>query len=709
MEVGLAGDYAAAAEDVTLDHPEYFGACPDGTCGGSALAAAVENAPHDLEVGLVSDYPEGSVMGMSKKAVDASHQVKRERVEMSMQNRAQPAKIEVTATASGGFAIELDEVVQVVGDLSTLLKVDLERGIDDELPQRRQTFVSNTYPCKKGNTFWSFIWKASKFPPSLVMLLAAVIISLLKINGKAIHGGWYVEACVILATVLDIIVRAITEYKQFRQFEKLSEEKRNIDPEVTSAGINTVCGLTMEFPHETDEEKPVQAYLKWITASTSWVVVSFASIASIVQLGRYFSGWTKKSDGTPMFILGDTTADEATDYLIKSLNFWVATIVVSVPVGLPMAILLNLANTTRKMVKDNALVLTHSALERMGSVTTILCQKTGTLTSDQASGLFYMLLQNLVLLTIIGFIKDPCQPRPGTMAAIQLCRSGGVKVCMVTDDDVLTARAVAKDCGILEDSFGHNIMTGAQFRALSDLDREEMAPKILVYAESSPSDRLLLVKALKKGGHVFAAIGMGIHDPTSLHADVSIAMGTRGTEAAKENFNIVILDDDFATIVKVILWSRSLHTNIQRYVVFRLTVSVSTLAICAVEVVFYDAFPFIPLQLLSLNLIVDIFGSLALAYKPTGNHLLGKPAVGIRDPLMTRTMWSRLIIQVIYVVLFLVLINSDKLLKLVHGDTGKSFVQIIVFEFLGIFVSAVKLDWKVWLLSVVVGLLRFCS
>lgn len=102
-----------------------------------------------------------------------------------------------------------------------------------------------------------------------------------------------------------------------------------------------------------------------------------------------------------------------------------------------------------------------------------------------------------------------------------------------------------------------------------------------VYAESSPSDRLLLVKALKKGGHVFAAIGMGIHDPTSLHAvclyyhikdnmsllslqpqlivvflaqDVSIAMGTRGTEAAKENFNIVILDDDFATIVKVSLY-----------------------------------------------------------------------------------------------------------------------------------------------------------
>ncbi|CAH2070173.1 unnamed protein product [Thlaspi arvense] len=753
LAVSLDGYYVSTAHDVAFPQ--------DLKTRLGASAPQAEDPSFDLEAG--TDGQDGDSEAHDRPSSwRCTWMLRRSKANDQASVHDHPESEAANATLTpGGFGITFEEVVKVrslealiryhgVEGLSTRLGTDLERGIDrrdDEILQRTEAFGSNACPFKKDKRFWSFIWKASKFPPSLVMIVAAVINFLLRIKRKAVHDGSYVGACAILATFLDIIVRAITDYKQSRQFQKLSEEKRNVTLEVirggetvsvstydvvvgdivplkngdqvpadgvlfvanslkideqeitgshvivekdlpkdpfllsrskviegtgtmlvTSVGVNTQWGLKIEIPHESDEEKPFQAYLNWLATITSWVVVWFASVACIVQLCRYFSGWTKKPDGTPMFILGSTSADEVADFVIKSLEFGIATILVTVPVGLSMSVLLNIASTTIKMMSDNA-----------------------------------------------------WEPRPSTQSAIKMCESGGVKVCIMTNDDVRTAEAIAKDCGITVGLSGHNTMTGAQFRELSDLYREQIAGNIRVYAQSSPSDRLLLVEALKKGGHVFAAIGMGIDDPTTLlAADVSIAMGIGGTAAAKKNSNIIILDDKFATVVKVIQWCRSLYTNIQRYVLFRLTVSVSTLAICVVEVVIYNEFPFIAVQLLLLNLIVDIFGALALAYKPTDQyHLMGKPPLGIRDPLVNKMMWIRLIMQVIYLVLFPMLLNSGNILKLELGYTGNGekarntfifsssvFYLIIVFEFMGIFVSAIKLDLKAWMLFIFVELLR---
>jgi Ca2+-transporting ATPase len=159
---------------------------------------------------------------------------------------------------------------------------------------------------------------------------------------------------------------------------------------VTSVGMNTEWGLKMEVSQKTDEEKPFQGYLKWLAISASWFVVLFASVACSIQVGGYFSGVTKKSDGTPMFIYGITTADEAIEFVITSLSFGIATIVVAVPVGLSIAVRLNFAKTTKKMRKDKVLVQSPSAFERMGSVTTILCHQTGIVTLNQAIVSFYM-------------------------------------------------------------------------------------------------------------------------------------------------------------------------------------------------------------------------------------------------------------------------------------------------------------------------------
>ncbi|KAG7537704.1 P-type ATPase subfamily IIB [Arabidopsis suecica] len=1020
LEVGLGGYSFPPADDDVVVPP--LPVAEDVSCdleeGDPKPEPAVleNNAPHDLDgAGLITpDHPSSwRVVGKLKRASEAFYQVISETLWRTRTPTVpdQAVSVKGGASTSGGFGIGLEELAQLVKErslealsryngvhgLSSLLKTDLKVGIDrcdDEIQHRRLTFGSNTYPCRKGKTFWCFLWRASHFSHLLVIMFAAVFFWLLRIYSKGRLDGWYVEACIILATVFQIFARAIADYKQSCRFEKLTEEKRNVYLEVirggrrvrvsvydivvgdivplkngcqvpadgvlfvanalkvdeqeitdsdeivqkdlqtnpfllsgskliegigtmlvTSVGMNTEWGLKMEIQQETDEEKPFQGYLKWLAISASWLVVLFASVAFSVRLGRYFSGWTKKSDGTPMFIYGITTVDEATEFVITSLSFGIATIVVAVPVGLSIAVRLNFAKTTKKMRKDKVLVQSLSAFGRMGSVTTILCHQTGILTSNQMSvvdvwaggirmqdmdtvsqlpttlkeliiegiaqntngsvvfetgvtepevygspteqailnlgnklgmkfddarsaslarhtipfnptkkyggvalqlgthahvhwkgsaktilsscegymdgannsraideqkrkffegtienmckeGLRCAALayqpcelgristikepRNLVLLAIIG-IKDPC--RPGTRDAIQLCNSASVKVCMVTADDVLTAQAIAIECGILTDAC-RNIWTGAQFRELSDLEKEQIAGDILVFAQSSPSDNLLLVQALKKRGHIVAATGMGIHDPNTLReADVSLAMGVGGTAAAKENSDIIILDDNFATIVKCIIWSRSLYTNVQRSILFRLTVSVSALAICVVEVVIYDAFPLNAVQLLLLNLIIDILGALALAYRPRADdHLMGKPPVGIRDPLITKTMWSKLIIQVVYLVLSLVLINSEKLLKLKHGHTGNaekvmntfifnSFVfclvcnefeiqsvdqtfkeilrenmflvtitstiisQIIVIEFASIFISSVRLDLKKWVTTSLLGLL----
>lgn len=155
----------------------------------------------------------------------------------------------------------------------------------------------------------------------------------------------------------------------------------------------------------------------------------------------------------------------------------------------------------------------------------------------------------LILLAIVG-IKDPC--RPGVRDAVELCTNAGVKVRMVTGDNLQTAKAIALECGILAsdaDASEPNLIEGKSFRNKSEAERLEIAEKISVMGRSSPNDKLLLVQALKKKGHVVAVTGDGTNDAPALHeADIGLAMGIAGTEVAKESSDIIILDDNFASV-----------------------------------------------------------------------------------------------------------------------------------------------------------------
>ncbi|XP_031480261.1 calcium-transporting ATPase 5, plasma membrane-type-like isoform X2 [Nymphaea colorata] len=366
---------------------------------------------------------------------------------------------------------------------------------------------------------------------------------------------------------------------------------------------------------------------------------------------------------------------------------------------------------------------------------------------------------DLSLLAIVG-IKDPC--RPGVEEAVALCKNAGVRVCMVTGDNIQTAKAIALECGILDSEAAAMepiVIEGRTFRNYSETDRPNLASQISVMGRSSPNDKLLLVQALRKNGDVVAVTGDGTNDAPALHeADIGLAMGIQGTEVAKENSDIIIIDDNFSSVVKVVRWGRSVYANIQKFIQFQLTVNVAALVINVVAAVSGGNVPLTAVQLLWVNLIMDTLGALALATEPPTDELMRRAPVGRRDPLITNIMWRNIIVQALYQVTLLLVLNFDGIPILHLSNKSKaeaedvkntfifnSFVmcqvfnefncrkpedwnifsgitgnylfmgiitisvtfQALIVEFLGKFASTVKLTWQLWLASIAIGFLSW--
>ncbi|KAL8481635.1 hypothetical protein ACS0TY_027950 [Phlomoides rotata] len=253
----------------------------------------------------------------------------------------------------------------------------------------------------------------------------------------------------------------------------------------------------------------------------------------------------------------------------------------------------------------------------------------------------------LILMGFVG-LKDPC--RPGAKKAVEDCQFAGVNVKMITGDNVFTAKAIATECGILHlDDSDESVVEGVVFRSYTEEERMAKVDKIRVMARSSPFDKLLMVQCLKKKGHVVAVTGDGTNDAPALkEADIGLSMGVQGTEVAKESSDIVILDDNFASVATVLKWGRCVYNNIQKFIQFQLTVNVAALVINFVAAVSSGEVPLTAVQLLWVNLIMDTLGALALATERPSKELMEKRPVGRTGPLITNVMWRNLIAQAMY-------------------------------------------------------------
>ncbi|KAI3827019.1 hypothetical protein L1987_01080 [Smallanthus sonchifolius] len=285
---------------------------------------------------------------------------------------------------------------------------------------------------------------------------------------------------------------------------------------------------------------------------------------------------------------------------------------------------------------------------------------------------------NYTVIAVVG-IKDPV--RPGVKEAVKTCLDAGIMVRMVTGDNINTAKAIAKECGIL--TADGLAIEGPDFKEKSDEQLKDIVPRLQVMARSLPLDKHKLVTFLRNElKEVVAVTGDGTNDAPALHeADIGLAMGIAGTEVAKENADVVIMDDNFKTIVVVARWGRSVYINIQKFVQFQLTVNVVALMTNFVSACTSGSAPLTAVQLLWVNMIMDTLGALALATEPPHDGLMKRPPIGRDVNFITKVMWRNIVGQSFYqlVVLGILQFDGKRLLNL-HGPDSTAVLNTMIFN-----------------------------
>jgi P-type Ca2+ transporter type 2C len=244
-------------------------------------------------------------------------------------------------------------------------------------------------------------------------------------------------------------------------------------------------------------------------------------------------------------------------------------------------------------------------------------------------------------------IRDPL--RENIRESVETCHHAGIRVRMVTGDNPETAKAIAQDAGILKEG---TVITGPAFRELSKEEQVQVSPAIEVMARAEPMDKLLLVLALQKTGAVVAVTGDGTNDAPALkHGNVGLAMGIAGTEVAREASDIILLDDSFASITSGVWWGRSLYENIQRFILFQLTIN-----FCACILVFIAPLlgypePFTIIQILWINIIMDTLAAFALCSEAPHHGLMRHNPVPQDAKIVTPFMWLSIIVTGSFVII----------------------------------------------------------
>ncbi|KAH6690682.1 calcium-translocating P-type ATPase [Plectosphaerella plurivora] len=274
---------------------------------------------------------------------------------------------------------------------------------------------------------------------------------------------------------------------------------------------------------------------------------------------------------------------------------------------------------------------------------------------------FEDIFRHMTFIGMVG-IQDPL--REGVPEAVKQCQKAGVCVRMVTGDNKITAQAIAKECGILQPN--SIVMEGPEFRNLSKRQQEEVIPRLHVLARSSPEDKRILVKRLKDKGEVVAVTGDGTNDAPALKtADVGFSMGIAGTEVAKEASAIILMDDNFASIVKALMWGRAVNDAVKRFLQFQLTVNITAVLLTFVTAISSSSV-LTAVQLLWVNLIMDTLAALALATDPPQKSVLDRRPERRNASIISTTMWKMILGQSVYqlAITFMLFYGGTKVLPM---------------------------------------------
>jgi Ca2+-transporting ATPase len=282
-------------------------------------------------------------------------------------------------------------------------------------------------------------------------------------------------------------------------------------------------------------------------------------------------------------------------------------------------------------------------------------------------------------LTFVGLTGMMDPPREEAIEAIKVCKQVHIKPIMITGDHQLTAVAIAKEMGIYNE--GDKVLTGAELEKMPDEEFEKVVSQVTVYARVSPMDKLKIVKAWKKKGEVVAMTGDGVNDAPALkHADIGIAMGITGTEVTKEAADMVLSDDNFATIVSAIERGRWIYDNIKKYLAYLLQCNITEVVVIGgiVVVMGPEFLPLLPAAILYMNLATDGLPALALGVSPPDPDIMKRPP---RDPKESVFGWdvkSFILRAVLIECPFFYILFFHELSDITHARTEIFFLFIII-------------------------------
>lgn len=284
--------------------------------------------------------------------------------------------------------------------------------------------------------------------------------------------------------------------------------------------------------------------------------------------------------------------------------------------------------------------------------------------------------ENLVWLGLVGMLDAP---RKEVKEAVNKCRQAGIRAIMITGDHQLTAQAIACDLGIAEP--GDQILTGQELEKTSQADLEGIVDRVSVYARVSPEHKLRIVQALQTRGKFVAMTGDGVNDAPALkQADIGIAMGITGTDVSKEASDMILLDDNFATIVAATEEGRVVYSNIRRFIKYILGSNIGeVLVIAAAPLLGLGGVPLSPLQILWMNLVTDGLPALALAMEPAEPDVMKRPPFSPRESIFARGLGAYMVrIGIIFAIITIILMvwsyNYVKLPSDLDPDRWKTMV-----------------------------------
>lgn len=248
---------------------------------------------------------------------------------------------------------------------------------------------------------------------------------------------------------------------------------------------------------------------------------------------------------------------------------------------------------------------------------------------------------SLKLAGMIGLI-DP--PRPQVKVAVDRAKQAGIKTVMITGDHLVTAKAIAKEIGILES--GQKVITGIELQKMSDAELKNCIQDISVYARVSPSDKIRIVQAWQELNKTVAMTGDGVNDAPALKAaDVGIAMGITGTEVAKESADMVLTDDNFATIIKAVAEGRTVYQNIIKAVEFLIGVNFAQMFLMVISTILGWGAPLLAEQLLIINVLADGIPGFFISKEPGEPNIMDQDPLGNQESLLGRGLMQRMIVR----------------------------------------------------------------